>query len=76
VTFRFSVDANLPLHEKPLNVKIVQPGEGVLLPLVGCPSPVIENKAVLPGRVSKGHPLPRPNFPHAKLGLQLFVAFV
>ena len=55
---------------------LVEPGEWVILPLLGDPPPVVEDEAVLPGGVGEGHPLPGPHLPHAELGAHLLVALV
>ena len=52
---------------------LVEPGEGVVFPFVGGSAPVVQDQAVFASRVGEGHPLPRPDLSHPKLGLHLFV---
>lgn len=53
---------------------LVEPGEGVVLALLSCSSPVEEHGSVLAGRVGEWHPLPGPHLLGAQLGLHRAVA--
>lgn len=53
---------------------LIEPGEGVVLALLCCPSPMEEHSSILSGWVGEWHPLPGPYLFGAQLGLHCAVA--